>query len=126
MGDLAAARALLADDRLPTREAAYLAQQAVEKAFKSTIALDGTEPPWTHDLLMLRQRAPEAVRNAAAGIDLIPLWSAASAARYPEGDDPPYDRDEVERLVSDAATIIEAVRRYLDAAGIGTSGLSAL
>lgn len=126
IGDLAAADALLANERLPIREAAFLAQQAAEKALKATIALDGTEPPWTHDLLLLRQRAPAEVRSAAAGIDLMPLWTAASAARYPEGDDPPYDRDEAQRLVADATQIIEIVRRYLDRAGLDASGMSAL
>jgi len=38
LGDLAAAKAILADDRLPSRDAAYLAQQAAEKALKATIA----------------------------------------------------------------------------------------
>jgi HEPN domain-containing protein len=126
IGDLAAARALLANEQLPTRAAAYLAQQAAEKALKATIALDGTEPPWTHDLLLLRKRAPAEVRSAATDIDLMPLWTAASAGRYPEGDDPPYDRDEADRLVADATRVVDIVRRYLDAAGLGVSAMSAI
>lgn len=125
IGDLATARAVLADERLPAREAAYLAQQAAEKALKAAIALTGSEPPWTHDLLYLRSRAPVEVGAAAAHIDLRPLWAAGSAARYPEGDDPPYERDEIERLVADAVDIVAIVRRYLDDAGLDASGLSA-
>jgi len=123
IGDLATARAILADERLPSREAAYLAHQAAEKALKASIALHA-EAPWTHDLPFLRARAPAAIRTAARDIDLRPLWAAASAARYPEGDDPPYERDEIIRLVADAAAIVEIVRRYLDDAGLDASGMS--
>jgi HEPN domain-containing protein len=124
IGDLATAKAILADLHLPSREAAYLAQQAAEKALKSTIALDGTEPPWTHDLLFLRSQAPAAVRTASAHIDLRPLWSAASAARYPDGDDPAFDPGEIAQLVADATVIVDIVRRFLDDAGLDASGMS--
>jgi HEPN domain-containing protein len=117
------ANAILADDRLPPRGAAYLAQQSAEKALKATIALDGTEPPWTHDLLFLRSRAPEPVRSAAVRIDLRPLWMAASAARYPDGDDPAFEDDEIVQLVADAALIVDIVRRYLDGAGLDASAM---
>jgi HEPN domain-containing protein len=123
IGDLATARAILADDRLPSREAAYLAQQAAEKALKSTIALDDTEPPWTHDLPFLRSRAPAVVRTATANIDLRPLWAAGSAGRYPEGDDPPFERDEITRLLEDAAAIVDIARRFLDDAGLDASDM---
>ena len=45
IGDLAAARALLAVTAVAPRQAAYLAQQAAEKALKATIAFQGDEPP---------------------------------------------------------------------------------
>jgi HEPN domain-containing protein len=124
IGDLATARAILADELLPSREAAYLAQQAAEKAFKAAIALQEIEPPWTHDLLFLRARAPGVVRAAAGHIDLRPLWAAGSAARYPDGDDAPYDRDETARLIEDAAAIVDIVGRYFDDAGLDASGMS--
>ena len=126
LGDLAAAKAILADDRLPSRDAAYLAQQAAEKALKATIALDGREPPWTHDLVFLRLRAPAVVQTATANIDLRPLWAAASASRYPDGDDPAFDLAEITALVADAAAIVSIVGRYLDDAGLDASSLGFL
>jgi HEPN domain-containing protein len=125
LGDLTTAQAILADDRLPAREAAYLGQQAAEKAFKSTIALNDGEPPWTHDLLFLRSRAPGPVRTATAGIDLLPLWAAGSAGRYPEDGEAPFDRDNVRRLVRDASTIVVVARRFLEDAGVDPSAMQA-
>lgn len=122
LGDLAAAHAILQDDRLPPRLAAYLAQHAAEKALKATIALDGTEPPWTHDVVLLRQHAPRVVQVASTAIDVVRLSIATTAARYPEIEDPPYDPDEAERLVSDAAELIEVAKQYLEDAGTGASG----
>ncbi len=123
MGDIATARAILTDERLPRREVAFLSQQAAEKALKASIVFHDTEAPWTHDLLFLRGRAPDEVRTAAGKLDLKPLWAAASASRYPDGDDPPYDRDEVERLLEDAAAIVAIVRRHLGDAGMDVSGM---
>ena len=57
LGDLAAARGLLLAEGVAPRQAAYLAQQAAEKALKATIALEGGEPPLTHDLIFLTASA---------------------------------------------------------------------
>ena len=126
LGDLATAEAILTDRRLPPREAAFLAQQAAEKALKATIALQGTEPPWTHDLLYLRIMAPVDVRTATASIELRPLWAAASTARYPDGGDPPLEYDEVVGLLTDASEIIGIVRLYLDGFGFTADELTAM
>jgi len=117
LGDLAAARMILRHDGLPPRLAAYLAQQAAEKALKATIALDGTEPPWTHDVVLLRERAPQAVQAATTSIDVVRLSIARTAARYPEPGDQPYGADEAARLVSDASELIEVAKRHLEIAG---------
>ena len=126
IGDLATARVIVSDERLPSREAAYLAQQSAEKALKATIALDGTEPPWTHDLPYLALKAPSAVRTALVGIDLRPLWAAGSAARYPDGDDPAYDDDELTRLLDDAAAIVDVVRTFLHDSGLDVAAIEPL
>lgn len=126
LGDLAAARAILDDDRLPPRLVANLAHQAAEKALKATIAVDGTEPPWTHDVVLLRQHAPRVVQVESTAIDVVRLSIATTAARYPEIDDPPYDRDEAARLVSDAAQLVEVAKRYLEDAGTDASGWTAI
>lgn len=106
---------------MPPRLAAYLAQLAAEKALKATIALDGTEPPWTHDVVLLRERAPQAVQVASSGIDIVRL-SVATAARYPEPGDPPYSPDEASRLVSDASELVELAKELLEGAGADPSG----
>jgi HEPN domain-containing protein len=124
LGDLAAARSVLADDRVPPREAAYLAQQAAEKALKAAIALDGIEPPRSHDLLFLRLRTPADLRAAAMSVDLVRLSLARTAARYPDLDEPAYERSDAERLVTDAAAIVAIVERFLVDAGIDASGLT--
>src|SRR3989337_845941 len=62
LGDLLTAAAILGDPALPPGGTAELAQQAAEKALKAAIALDGSEPPRTHDLVLLVQRVPVGVR----------------------------------------------------------------
>ena len=117
-GDLAGARAILTAAEIPAREAAFMAHQAAEKALKATILSIGTEPPWTHDLVGLRLRAPAPVRAATGHLEIEPLSAAAMAARYPDPDDPPYDRDEVVRFVATASAIVEVSRAYLESTGL--------
>jgi HEPN domain-containing protein len=126
LGDLAAARALLNDPALPPRQAAHLAQQAAEKAFKATIALSGAEPPWTHDLLFLLERSPDDARLRGVLVDIVALSDAQTAARYPQLDDPPYDQEEAQQLVGDAARLVVAVQDYFDRLGLGGTGLTPL
>lgn len=117
---LAAAGALLKDERVPPRQAVYFARQAAEKGLKATIASDGTEPPLTHDLVALRRRAPQAVQDAMVGMDVLPLSLSALAARYPEIDDLPYELTDAHRFVDEATRIVDVVTSYLqrvDAAG---------
>jgi HEPN domain-containing protein len=118
LGDLAAARALSDAAGVAPRQAAYFAQQAAEKALKATIALQGTEPPMTHDLLFLLERCPsEAGLQGVLG-DIVALSDAQTVARYPHLDDPAYDPDEVEQLVADASRLVAAVQGYFDRLGL--------
>jgi len=71
-------------------------------------------------------RAPAVVQTATANIDLRPLWAAASASRYPDGDDPAFDLAEITALVADAAAIVSIVGSYLDDAGLDASSLAFL
>ena len=118
VGDLVSARASLTAAEVPAREAAFMAHQAAEKALKATIMSIGTEPPWTHDLVGLQLRAPEAVRAATLHLDITSLSGAAVAARYPDPDDVPYDRDEVARFVATASEMIGVSRDYLATTGL--------
>ena len=124
IGDLAAARALLAVAAVAPRQAAYLAQQAAEKAFKATIALRGDEPPLTHDLLFLLQRSPGDAALRGVLVDIVALSGAQSVARYPQLDDPPYDVEEAEQLVADASRLVIAVQAYFDGLGLAGTGLT--
>ena len=124
IGDLAAARALLAVAAVAPRQAAYLAQQAAEKALKATIALQGDEPPLTHDLLFLVQRSPDDAAFRRVLVDIVALSDAQLVARYPQLDDPPYDLEEAEQLVADASRLVIAVQAYFDDLGLGGTGLA--
>jgi HEPN domain-containing protein len=124
IGDLAAARALLAVTAVAPRQAAYLAQQAAEKALKATIALQGDEPPLTHDLLFLVQRSPDDAAFRRVLVDIVALSDAQLVARYPQLDDPPYDLEEAEQLVADASRLVIAVQAYFDDLGLGGTGLA--
>ena len=124
IGDLAAARALLSVAAVAPRQAAYLAQQAAEKALKATIALQGDEPPLTHDLLFLVQRSPDDAALRRVLVDIVALSGAQSVARHPQLDDPPYDLEEAEQLVADASRLRIAVQAYFDDLGLGGTGLA--
>ena len=124
IGDLAAAQALLAVAAVAPRQAAYLAQQAAEKAIKATIALQGREPPLTHDLLFLLERSPGEAGLRGVLVDIVALSGAQSVARYPQLDDPPYDLEEAEQLVADASRLVIAVQAYFDDLGLGGTGLA--
>ncbi len=124
LGDLAAARALMDVAGVPPRQAAYLAQQAAEKALKATIALQGNEPPLRHDLLFLLDRSPGEARLRDVPVDLVALSGAQTAARYPQLDDPPYDPEEVGQLVMDASRLVVAVQDYFDRLGLAGTDLT--
>jgi len=124
IGDLAAARALLAVAAVAPRQAAYLAQQAAEKAIKATIALEGREPPWTHDLLFLLEHSPGEAGLRGVRVDIVALSGAQAVARYPQPDEPPYDPEEAEQLVADASRLVVRVQDYFDRLGFDGTGLA--
>jgi HEPN domain-containing protein len=122
LGDLAAARQLLMAEGVAPRQVAYLAQQAAEKGLKATIALEGREPPLTHDLIFLIARCPQEVRQV--DIDIAALSVAQTAARYPDPEDLPYDRDEAALLVTDATRLLGAVADHFNRRGLPGTGLT--
>jgi HEPN domain-containing protein len=124
LGDLAAARALLAVPGVVPRQVAYLAQQAAEKALKATIALEGGEPPLTHDLILLIARCPQEARLRQVDVDIVALSDAQTAARYPDPEDLPYDHDESELLVRDATRLLGAVGDHFNRRGLAGTDLT--
>ncbi len=57
--DLSVASRLMSGIPTAPRHACWLFQQAVEKALKAALALEGIEFSFTHDLDALRNRLPE-------------------------------------------------------------------
>jgi len=124
LGDLAAARGLLMAEGVAPRQVAYLAQQAAEKALKATIALEGNEPPLTHDLIFLITRCPQEAELRHVDVDIVALSDAQTAAREPDPEDPPYDHEEAELLVRDATRLLGAVGDYFDRRGLAGGDLT--
>ena len=124
LGDLSAARALLTAEGVAPRQVAYLAQQAAEKALKATIALEGTEPPLTHDLIFLIAKCPQEAGLRQVDVDIVALSAAQTAARYPDPEDLPYDHDESELLVRDATRLLGAVGDHFNRRGISGTDLA--
>ena len=122
--DLAAARGLLMAEGVAPRQAAYFAQQAAEKALKATIALEGGEPPLTHDLMFLIAKCPQEAGLRHVDVDLVALSDAQVAARYPDPEDPPYDHDESELLVRDATRLLGAVGDHFNRRGLAGTDLT--
>ena len=118
IGDLADARAIAGAEGATFRGAAYHAQQAAEKALKGAISFGGVDPPRVHDLVPLAASLPGLFDGSDSPPDLTRLSAAAITARYPDPDDPPYDLDEIEQLITDAEAVLEAVRTYLAARGL--------
>src|SRR5437867_11011130 len=83
-GDLEAAETCLKDKSVPRRVAAGLAQQAAEKGLKALVALEGREPPRTHDLAKLATLVRGWSDVADRTIDLAGLAAALLSGRYPE------------------------------------------
>jgi len=126
IGDLADARAIADADDAPLRGAAYLAQQTAEKALKAAITFDGVDPPRLHDLVSLAAGLPGLFDGSELSPDLTRLSAAVVTARHPDPDEPPYERDEVDRLLVDAATVLRAVQTYLAARGLDLPDLTGI
>jgi len=124
LGDLAAAIALIDNAGVAPRQAAYLAQQAAEKAVKATIALQGIEPPYTHDLVFLLERSPREAALRRVLVDILALSGAQTVARYPELDDLPYELEEAQQMVADASRLVAAVQDHFDRLGLAGTNLT--
>jgi len=124
LGDLAAAVVLIDNAGVAPRQAAYLAQQAAEKALKATIALQGIEPPYTHDLVFLLERSPGEAGLRAVHVDIVALSGAETVARHPELDDLPYEPEEAQQLVADASRLVAAVQDHFDRLGLAGTNLT--
>ena len=94
------------------RNAAWLAQQAAEKAIKAALVAEQRPFPFIHDLPRLLNLLPVAWRVRDVNADWSGLSRHAVEARYP--DDPPdVGPAEAEAAVADAARVVEAVTEQL-------------
>lgn len=100
-----------------------MAQQAAEKALKAAIALDGPEPPRTHDLVALAARLRGAAPTQARVDALRRLSDAYVSSRYPLPFEPAFDRAEAHELIDSASSIVEDVRQSLERRGFDTGAL---
>ena len=124
LGDLCGARSLLDADGVPARAAMFFAHQAAEKSLKAVIASGGAEPARTHDLVFLHLRCPTDVQLAMAHIDVDSLSAVLTVSRYPEIDEPPFDREQAALRVADAADVVDIAQRHFDDLGLHGSRLT--
>jgi HEPN domain-containing protein len=110
--DLQAAEAMLNSLPFPPRHACWHAQQAAEKAIKTTLVLEQIEFPFVHDLNRLRELVPSEWQVRSADVDLARLTRWAVDARYPLHGDP--TREDAESAVHDASIIVGLVRDDLE------------
>lgn len=123
LGDLRAARAVADDVGLVPRIASSLAQQAAEKALKAAIAFAGTDPPRTHELLVLSAVLRTHGLEIDRAIDLVTLADGVRSGRYPDAEEPGLERLDVAALVASAQLILDVVRDHLVKNGIELEGV---
>ena len=94
--------------RLPAREACWLAQQAAEKALKAALVYEQVDFPKTHDLDALRMLVPDGwtVRELDADLSMLSAW--AVEGRYP-GEWPEATEADASRATANAQVALEAV-----------------
>lgn len=121
-GDLVTAEAAQADWRVPARNVAFHAQQAVEKALKAALVLDGRKAPKSHDLDDLRNRLPAGWRVRKTHRDLSRLTQFAVEARYPD-DVPPLSKLQSSASLRQARTIYRGIVGDFEGRGVDVSSL---
>ncbi|MGC1166007.1 MAG: HEPN domain-containing protein [Solirubrobacterales bacterium] len=121
-GDLVTAEAAQKEWRVPARNVAFHAQQAVEKAIKAALVLEGKAAPRSHDLDDLRNRLPPGWRIKSTHRDLSRLTQYAVEARYPD-DLPPINKLQSSASLRQAQTIYRSVRGEFERRGLDLSTL---
>ena len=110
--DLQTARSLSESGAAPPRHAAWLAQQAAEKAVKAVLISLQIPFPFVHDLDRLVALVPAGWSVRETDADLARLSDFAVEARYPD-DLPDVSRVDSTASVEDAARIVEAAEADL-------------
>ena len=116
-GDLTTARSNRADDKVPNRNAAYMAQQSAEKAIKAVVLLENKPFPEIHDIETVATLAPADFVNPASRTDLSWLSDLETTSRYPDEGDTVTTED-ADRAVELADKVLAAARDHFVARGI--------
>lgn len=100
--DLEAARYMVEGEKFS--QAAFLFQQAAEKALKAVLVEEGEGLIQSHDCFLLAKKgdAPEHVRDAANA--LTPYYSRT---RYPDANLVEIEKSEIEKVQDSAEEVIE-------------------
>jgi len=120
--DLSAAEDAATTGRPAPQIGCYLAQQAVEKAFKAILVLLQIRFPFSHDLDDLRDLIPPGWHVKVAHPHLVPLTRWAIEARYP-GNWPEATDADARATARLARDVWETVLLDLDQHGFDTSPL---
>lgn len=98
--------------------AAYLAQQAAEKAIKAVLVSQQIEYPYVHVLDQLMERVPEGWEVKQEGSpSLMPINQWAAGGHYPDSPFPEPDTAQAEEALRRARAILDAARRDLTGRG---------
>lgn len=104
------------DQDLGLEEAAFLIQQAVEKALKAFLIFSGWELSKTHDLPSLLEKAEERDPRFGAFVDLCERANSYAHARYPAGLDEGVGADDLRADLAGVEKMIGLVRELMEAA----------
>ena len=99
------------------RYACWFSQQAVEKALKAALILEGIEFPYTHDLPRLRNLLPDGWSEGLRPTVLARLTEWGVETRYP-GDWPEPTGADADRAESDAQAVYDSVEREFRRRGV--------
>ncbi len=115
LGDLAAARACLADEAVPAWPGGFHLQQAAEKTLKGLLVLAAQEPPRSHDLARLHELVAAAgARHPFTPEVLQALQPYAVEDRYPALVPVPGSREEVQGLLPVVEAAVGALAARLE------------
>ena len=125
MGDLATARSNHVDAAVPNRNAAYMAQQAAEKALKAVILLENKPFDMIHDVDVLAGQVPSDFVVPVPIADLSWLADVESSARYPDEGEIITSAD-AERAIEIADKIVSAASDHYLGRGVPAEAFTLL
>lgn len=105
-------------------QAAFWAQQAAEKALKGALTYAGVRIEETHRLNALAALLPDDWNTQRASNALAELSRYAVQTRYPDLDEPEPTAEDARRAITQAAAVLQAIRRDLEATASPSSSVS--